>query len=204
VKGIQTVIVVLGLPVTVGPLILRATTIVDAMAKNPKTFPSPTPPLAKVRTDIAGLATAEAAHKNRMDTISPRELMRKLVAADMHQLHAYVQTLASASPEQADVIASLAAMTVRKTGARHKADLAVRALFSGSVRIIAKAIQGGRAYEWQLSLDGGKTWTSLPPTTKASTTVNDLQPGVMTHFRNRVITKAGPSDWSKAVSMIVS
>jgi hypothetical protein len=136
--------------------------------------------------------------------VAIRDDKQQVVVADMHQLHGYVQQLASATPAQAQIIAESAAMTLRKTGARHKSDLAVTQTVSGAVKVVAKSVLGARSHEWQLSTDGGKTWTNATPSAQATTTITGLQPGVLTMFRQRVITKTGPSDWSQPISTLVS
>ncbi len=95
-------------------------------------------------------------------------------------------------------------MSLRKVGARHKSDLAVKQVVSGTVKVVAKGVLGSRSHEWQYSTDGGKTWVTTPPTTQASTTIPGLQPGVLTTFRQRVVTKVGPSDRSQPISVLVS
>jgi hypothetical protein len=197
--------VVLALPLeTISALVVRSTTIVNAMEASGTMFPTPTPAYAVVKSDISALDTAEIATKTRTaGSVAVRDDKKKVVVGDMHQLHAYVQQLASASPEQAEIIAQGAAMTLRKTGSRHKSDLAVRHIVSGTVEVVAKAVAGGRAHEWQYSTDG-KTWTSVPASLKASTTIVGLVPGVVTYFRHRAITKVGPTDWSQAVTALVS
>ncbi len=129
--------------------------------------------------------------------------MRALVAL-VQQLHAYVQALATANPTQAEVIAQDAAMALRKTAVRQKSDLAVKQTVSTVVHVIAKAVKGSRAHEWQYSTDGGKTWIDVPSTTKASTTITGLQPGTTVSYRQRAITKAGPGDWSQAIAAVVT
>jgi len=74
---------------------------------------------------------------------------------------------------------------------------------SGSVHAIAKATKGARANEWQYSLDGGKTWFDLLPTTGADTTIHGLTPGTTVSIRQRVLTKAGLTDWGQPVSTLV-
>ncbi len=84
-----------------------------------------------------------------------------------------------------------------------KSDLVTKQLVSGSVKV-AKATQGGRSYEWQYSTDGGKTWLSAPSTTQANATIHGLQSGVVTSFRQRAITKVGPTEWSQPIAALVS
>jgi hypothetical protein len=203
---IVTLIVVLGmLPAAVNALVVRATAIVNAMLANKSTFTSPNPPLTQVTANIATLASAEAAVKTRAaGTRVARDDARKVVLADLRLLHAYVQQLVRANPAQAEAIAAAAAMTLRKVGAHYKSPLTIKHVVSGTVKIVAKATKGARSYEWQTSTDGGKTWVTAAPSAQSSTTISGLVPNVLTHFRQRVVTKAGPGDWSEPVSALVS
>ena len=198
--------IVLGLPTRpTSALITRSTVIVNTMTENAKMFPSPPIAFTTVTSDITALATAEAATKTRTaGLVTLRNDKKLVVIADMHQLHAYVQQLANATPAQAGAIAAAAAMTLPKTAEHHKSDLAAHPIVSGTIKLMAKAVRGGRSHEWQYSTDGGKTWTSVPPTTQASTTIPGLQPGVLHAFRQRVVMKDGPSDWSQPISLLVS
>jgi len=174
------------------------------MTTNKATFPSPTPPLATFSANIATLIAAETAAKTRaVGTVATRDEALGVVVADLHQLKSYVQQLASANPEHAEVIAQAAAMTLRKPGAQHKSDLAAKQTVSATVQLAAKAVAGGRSHEWQYSFDG-KTWVSAPPSLQAKTTIHGLQVGVLTYFRHRTITKTGPADWSQPISALVS
>ena len=63
---------------------------------------------------------------------------------------------------------------------------------------------GRRAsYEWQWSGDGGKTWTNVPATLQAKTTVLGLPSGTVLQFRVRAVTRTGEGDWSQVVSVLV-
>jgi hypothetical protein len=199
----QSIVIVLALPRIVPQLILRATTVANVIEENVGTFPAPTPAIALFRTHIDDLVQTQTAFDNRLGTRARRDDAQRVVVADMKQLHAYVQLLANATPDDAAVIAARAAMTVRAHAAYSKATLALKQLFSGVVRAIAKAVRGARAYEWQWSVDDGQSWTSVT-TTQASTTLSGLRPGVTLHVRFRVLTKSGFGDWSDAVSLIVN
>jgi hypothetical protein len=201
----NTINVVLALkPASVPKLIVRATSIVNAMTANKTTFPAPTPTLAQCLADITALTNAETALKSHTGPRADRDNQRKLVVADMQSLHAYVQQLASASPAQASAIATDADMTLRKVTAHTKAPLAVKQTVSGSVKVVAKATKGAKGNEWQYSVDGGKTWIDVPPTTKATVTINSLTPGVTVSYRQRVLTKTGLGDWSQPISALVT
>jgi hypothetical protein len=198
--------VVLGLPKTraIATTIVRVTSIADAIAANKAMFTSPTPPLTQVTSDLSTLTSAETAFKNRLGTKAARDSALAAVIADAHQLHVYVQQLVNANPSEAASIAQNASMTLRKTAARHTNDLSVKQIVSGSVKVVAKAVKGAKAHEWQYSTDGGKTWIDAPSTTKSSTTISGLLPGTTVSYRNRVLTTSGHSDWSSAISAVVS
>jgi len=72
------------------------------------------------------------------------------------------------------------------------------------VHVVAKATKGAKLNDWQYSVDGGKTWVSIPSTTKAKTTISGLTPGVEVTYRQRVQTKAGAQDWSQPISALVT
>jgi hypothetical protein len=202
----NTIMVVLGLPSSrsVPAVIVRSTTIGNAIAASPTTFTAPNPPLAKLTTAINAATAAEAAFKAHTGTRADRDAAVTALIALMQQVHAYVQGLATADPANAATIAQDAAMTLRKKGSHTKSDLAVHQKVSGVVQVVAKAGTGSRAHEWQYSTDGGKTWIDAPATTKASTTITGLQVGVAVSYRHRAITKAGPGDWSQPVVALVT
>ena len=59
------------------------------------------------------------------------------------------------------------------------------------------------AYDWEWSSDGGKTWQQAPGTLQAKTTITGLPVSVTCLFRFRSVTKAGESDWSNAITLVV-
>jgi hypothetical protein len=64
--------------------------------------------------------------------------------------------------------------------------------------------RGRRAsYEWQYSVDAGKTWVSAPVALKSKATILGLPVGTVVQFRSRAVTKAGEGDWSQVVSLLV-
>jgi hypothetical protein len=204
-KAVTALTVVLNLNSSSVPAVLsRGNAIVTAMGANTGTFKSPTPALAVVTGHLTTLSTAEAALKARTGTRADRDTQLQLVVDDLHQLHTYVQQLATASPSQAANIAADASMSLRKTSPRHKSDLAASQEVSGTVKVASKAVAGGKSYEWQYSTDGGKTWLAVSPTTQAKVAIPNLQPGVTTAFRSRAVTKSGPTDWSDPVTIVVT
>jgi hypothetical protein len=199
------VVVTLRIPKVIAQLIAFAQAIVMAMTNNKVLFPTPSPALVQVTADTNSLVSAQTTVASRIKgAVAIRDEKRLIVVSDLHQLEAYVQQLVNLNPDQAISIAEAAGMGVRKPkAATQKSPITAIQVVSGSVKLVAKAALGGRSNEWQVSTDG-KTWTSAPPSTKAKTTVTGLQTGVLTYFRHRAVTKAGATDWTQPVSMLVS
>ena len=185
--ALNTILIVLGLPKPVAKLIVRMTQILDAMLANKTIFVSPPVAisLALAQTRVAALGSAEGLAKGGgTAAIQARDAARKLVIEDANQLHGYVQQLANATPAEAATIAAAAAMALRKNSVKPKHDLVVKQTVSGTIKIVAGNVLGARSHEWQYSLDGGKTWTALPPTAQASTTVTGLTPATIVQVRH--------------------
>jgi hypothetical protein len=198
-------VVLLGLKknTPVATLIELESTVINAMTANKATFSTPIPALATVSAASTTLADAQAAFKARTGTRAARDDARTALMQLMQQLRVYVQSIASANPAQAEAIANDAAMKLHKTGTHHKSDLAVKAVASGSVKVVAKALKGAKANEFAYSTDGGKNWIAVP-TTQAHTTITGLVPGTTVAYRHRPITKAGAGDWSQPVTAVVT
>jgi hypothetical protein len=198
--------VTLGLPRTIADLLVYAQVIHDAMAANPKSLPSPSPALSVLQTDIDTAASKEAIARTRVaGAVTDRDLAVRALKVDLNNERSYVELVANADPANASQIAQDAGMSLHKRTAPNKPPLAVKAgATSGSVKVVAKATKGAKANDWQLSTDGGKTWVDLPSTTKAETSVANLTPGTLVQVRQRVLTKAGESDWSVPVPHVVA
>ena len=190
------------LPTLVGKLLERADVIVTQMEDHLSTFSKPPISFKQVRADMAALAAAQAAFNARGGTMERREEARRKLAADMKQLHAYVQQIASGDPENATLIASYAAMTLRPTGPYNKPDLIVKQLGQGRLRAVARTVKGARAYDWQFGPDGEK-WNGAVPTTRAQTMLDGFEPGEIVWVRFRVITAKGAGDWSQKFRVMV-
>jgi hypothetical protein len=201
---IHRFVVVLLLPTSVPALIKFAQAVVAGLTNN-AFFPTPNPPLPTLSALTAKLDAAETAAKTRaVGTVEARDVAKEALVQALHDVRAYVQSVANANPEQADAMITSAALRSKTIPARLKADLAVIAGdVTGAAKIEAKAVAKRAAYEWQWSADGGKTWTSLPPTLQARTTVAGLPVGVTCSFRVRALTRTGEGDWGQTITYLV-
>lgn len=196
-------IVALNVPKQVPALIQYAQGIVKAMTGNPA-FPAPVPPLTAVTSTIAALQTAElAAQARTKGAVAQRNVIQKQLEQELLQLKSTVQAAADADLENGGPIIQSSGMAVRKSVTHAAKTFAAESgTVSGSAKLSTKSA-GRASYEWQSSTDGGKTWTDLPSTLQAKTTVLGLTPGATVMFRYRAVTKAGEGDMSAPVSLIV-
>jgi hypothetical protein len=185
-------------------LITFAQSVASTMTGN-ASFPSPTPTLATFQADIEALNTAETAVLARTKgATQQRNAKLATVHADLETLRTYVQGIADAAlPTNAEAIIESAGMTVRKVTLHNKAALAVKqGSVSGTVNLEVKAAAKRAAYGWQYSTDQ-KTWTSLPSTLQAKTSVSGLTAGTTYYFRAQALTASGEGDWGQVVSFLV-
>jgi hypothetical protein len=142
-----------------------------------------------------------------------RDSKRDTLWAAMVSIRAYVQQLADAAAH-ADAIGLIEQAGLLVAGVPHHTKPILDAKLTtvpGFVQLIANAhaLLGGQGitkkttFQWQISSDGGKTWTSLPPTPYASTEVTGLT--LLTEYRFRVcaIIAKTPGEWSQEVKVLV-
>jgi hypothetical protein len=198
-------LVAIHLPTPVPALVKVAQGVIAALTGNAH-FPSPNPPLATLSASVAALDAAETATQTRAKgTVAARNGARAQLLSDMHAVKAYVQQVADANPDQAEAIIATSGMTVRKPAVRVKATFSARpGASSGSVKLAARAVALRASYEWETSVDGGKTWTPAPPTLQAKTSITGLPVGTVVQFRYRAVTKTGAADWSQPTSLLVT
>jgi len=198
------VFVVRELPGPVALFIEYVRVILAAMASNPH-FPSPNPPLATVTASANGLESAQAVTKTRApDSIPLRNAARRQLIDQVRLLLGHVQQVADASPEQATAIIASAGLRARTAAAPSKPPFAVKlGAVSGSARLAAQAAGHRAAYDWEFSVDGGKTWTAAGTTIQAKTVVTGLPVATSVMFRFRAVIKGGAADWSQPISLLV-
>jgi hypothetical protein len=194
----------LKLPIAPADLVIYAQNVVGKMTGN-TAFSNPVPPLAAITAAASDLHAAQTVALTRAKgAAATRNEKRTALVQLLLHLKAYIQSQADANPENATSIIEGAGVALRSTRPRPARVFSAKpGALSGTAVIVAVA-EGPRAsYEWESSIDGGKTWTVLPPTMQAKTSVAGLQPLTTVQFRYRSVTKSGASDWSAPVSLVV-
>jgi hypothetical protein len=195
---------VLLLPKTVPALVTFVQSVVTAMTGNPS-FPSPVPTLAVVAAALAALHAAESAALARTKgAVADRDDKQAALVTLLKQLLAYVQSVADANVETGATVIQSAGVAVKKTPVQKpRVFVAEQGAISGSAKLVAASAGRRASYEWQYSLDGGKTWVIAPASLQAKTTVVGLTPGATVEFRYRPVIKTGEGNWSQTVQLIV-
>jgi hypothetical protein len=146
-------------------------------------------------------------------TASTRNTDRTAVWNAMLSLQCYVQTLCDTmSAEAATKLIEAAGMIVAKATTHQKDALAATLtttpglvhLAANHTLLVGKANVKKRAtFWWEMSVNGGSTWTALPATAYASTLVSGLTMLSTYAFRVSVTVGNTPGTWSQAVSVLV-
>jgi hypothetical protein len=191
-------------PVSIVALLKFVQAFIAALTNNPF-FPDAAPIIAALTAAFTALDAAETAAKTRaVGTVAARNVARDNLVTALHGGKAYVQQKADANIEQAQPIIESSSLAVRKTAVRVKLAFAVKqGPVSGSAHLSARRTDRRASYEWQWSADGGKTWTLLPSTLQAKTTVFNLPVGTTCSFRFRAVIKTGEGDWGQVVTLLV-
>ena len=204
-KTVKRSLVSLNLPRRVPALITMARGIVTALTNNATTFPPPDPSLATRSTALSDLETAESAGQARTrGAVAGRDEKRTALVMLLEQLKSYVQKTADADSDTAQQVIQRAGLAVRKLVIRQKQTFAAKTgTVSGAVALATVVAARRASYEWQSSVDAGKTWTTLPTTLQTKTTVSGLTTGATAMFRSRAVTRTGEGDWTQPTSIVV-
>jgi hypothetical protein len=71
------------------------------------------------------------------------------------------------------------------------------------VKVVAPAAARRASYDWQYSIDGGKTWVDMPTTLQSRTSVTGMTSLSTVQFRYRSVIKTGAGEWSQPISFLV-
>ena len=204
-KSIPRATIVLAFPKKVSDFILFSNNVVQKLTGN-ASLPTPTPSLVALTLAVTELQSAETAALSRAaGAVAVRNEKRTVLIGLLQQLRGYVQGVADASPENAASIIQGAGFAVRKMPAHKPRSFeAQQGALSGSAKVTAVSAGPRSSYDWEYSIDGGKTWVAAPSTIQAKTTVVGLPAATTVLFRYRTVTaKGGQGDWSQATTLLV-
>jgi len=189
----------------VNDLIAAVRAIVAAGRKNPA-LPKPFPALDRLEKAVVALDAAQVAALSRaVGTVTARNTIAGRVFAALAQYKSAVQRVADADPAKAATIILRSGLRTRRESTRRKALFSVKpGRVSCSLIAEVKAIAKRGSYEWEISLDGGKTWIRVRGTLQTRTVISDLPLGKFVQVRCRPVTKSGPGDWIGPITVLVT
>jgi hypothetical protein len=187
------------------PALLKVVAALLAALAGPL-FPNAAAVIAALTKAFDTADAAETLAKTRTKgTVATRDVALTALIAELHAAKAFVQQTANTNPTNAAAIIAGAGMNMRKETTKSKAPFAAKqGATSGIVNLIARAVAVRASYDWEWSADGGKTWSSLPSTLQANTTLTGVAPGTGAQFRFRAVSRAGVSEWSQTVTLLVN
>ena len=192
----------------------KANAMCNGWAAHPALFANPDPAIATVQGQVVVVGNAEIVALTRArGSAAARDVQLGLLVGMLEKGVCYVQGLADTCPSQDQAVALIlaAGLSVAAVGGHIKPILAVKqGPVAGSVILDAnaRALTGGTKKKyflnWQLSADGGKTWTSMPSTPKAKTSLDGLTPLTTYEFRVSVTNSDGTTGaWSQTFAFLV-
>jgi hypothetical protein len=193
-------------------LISQGMGIHDGLAGSTGMFPAPNPPLATLLSQIQACQKAQQLVTTRVvGAAEARDAKVAELITSLESERMYVQSLCDAAPEQAAVFIKAAAMQIATAATRPPKPLlgAQVAMPSGTVILDANGSllnpTHRRCYfNWEYTLDGGKSFLSVPPTLTTRTTISGLAPLTTVGFRVSVTLSRQPQgEWSQLVSLLV-
>ena len=197
-----------------GDFINKMKLIRTELKQNSTMFPAPPVSVADngvFDTDIKALDAAETLVLTKVrGSVSARNTAKTKVLNDAHLLQGYVQGIADANPNNAEVFVSASGFEMKIVMPHSKSDFTAKnTKISGTVKLTVniKKVTGGQkrfAFKWQQSLDACTTITDLPVTLAGTSTVTNLTPGVWAYFRFNLVLKNGEQGWSEWVKVLVN
>jgi hypothetical protein len=170
-------------------------------------FANVNPTAAMLKSMADALAQANGAVKGGGKALTAaRNAKRKDAEEQVDHLVDSVNAIVKAAGVDAPNAASLILSTglpVHATTVSHKPPLAVKhGPVSGEVFLVALAVARSAVYYWSWSLDM-KSWTSVPETFAAKTTIAGLTSGQVYYFRFQAKTRKGMTDFIDPVKIVV-
>jgi hypothetical protein len=196
-------------------LLIRAMSMHDGIVANAATFGSPTVTMVAFLALITALSSGQQAAKENKGkvTSTARNTKRDALWTAMQSLQMYVQGLADVlSAESASALIVSAGLRVAGVGSHAKPVLAaILTATPGGVHLVAHrnlllgTANGSKKlmFNWEMSANGGQTWTALTSTAYASTDVTGLTLLSTYSFRVSVTVSKVAQPWSQAVSVLV-
>jgi hypothetical protein len=199
----------------IAQVLVRATAMYEGLNADKTTYASPSPPLPTFLGLIQSTSTVQQAVKQRtIGAAAARDVQRDLLWTAMETERIYIQSVADANPSRSISILQNGGLIVIPVTVRAKGLLTLEnGAASGtvecfaSVGLLLSALATKRSqhrfFNWRGTLDGGKSYAGLPPTTHPQTTITGLTPQTIVGVQVNLNIATGPGEWSPMVAILV-
>jgi len=203
----KRILAVLKAPDTVPEFVAFAQSVVRCMKNSPH-FPDPPPQLEQLSAAIDELLRAqEQALLRTRGAAQLRDEKLAAVGGLLGLVRAHVQGVADLDVEQglrARSVIRSAGLAVRKETERQPVRFYARiGDVPGLIKIVAPAAAKTAVYEWECSVDRGRTWKELPRTLQSRTSLSCPKGQGVVEIRYRASTRAGTGPWSGVIAIFV-
>jgi len=193
----------------------RAQAMHDGLAADPVAYVKPTLPLPAFQTLIVNLGTAHQAVKTRViGARAKRDVQHALLLTGMEIERTFVQSLADANTALAEALITNGGLVVAMSPLHSKALLTLRrakqsggVICDANVGLLvgpgAKHPSETRYFNWQYTLDGGKSFVTVLSTTRGKTLIQGLTPLTTVGVCVSMTNSEGPAEWSQVVTILV-
>jgi hypothetical protein len=183
----------------------------DGMAADTATYAAPVPGLPAYQTLITNVVNANALVRLRtVGAAANRDVQRNILWSAMESERLYIQSLVDANPGRGVALIQNGGLVVAQLTVRQKPALALtNGTQSGSVACVANVgllLAGSskpneaKYFGWQYTLDGSKTFVTVPSTPKGKTLISGLPTLVEVGVRvNMTNTTDGTLAWSQVL-----
>ena len=198
---------------TDSPLVFlsQATAIYTGLETNKALFAAPAPQLPVLLAQIQDATKAQQNMSKLKGASAARDAAFRILVTSLESERMMVQALCDANPEQAAALIAAASMiSVADARRPTKPLLALKnGRPSGTVLVEANAGFLDRTYRrktfhWQFTIDAGKSFSPLPSTPIARTSIANLAPLTTVGVQVSVTVNQQPQGpWSQTVSILV-
>jgi hypothetical protein len=195
--------------------LVRAQAMYDGMDQDKTTYASPNPPLPAFLSLIQSTTVAQHAVSQRtIGAAATRDAQRDLLWTAMECERMYIQSVADANPSRGVSILQNGGLLLIPVGVHAKGLLVLQnGAASGTVECSANVglLLGAlttkrsqhRFFNWRYTLDGGRSYAGLPPSTHPQTSITGLAPQAIVGVQVNLNVASGPGEWSPMVAITV-
>jgi hypothetical protein len=194
-------------------LLTQAWLVYNSMSAKPTVYPAPNPALTVLLTAIQALEDAQKATiaTKSVALTKARDAKAEALTLQLETELAYVQGLADASPSEAESLITGAGFALPKVPVHTKPLLVLKlgaapgtiVAYVNVTKLVGRGVRKKVTINWQVSVDGGKTWANAPSTPLAEAELLGLPLMTTVYVRVSATVAKVAGAWSEPVNILV-